>query len=839
MQSVWRMVTITVAAVAIASCSGGGGDGGSCGGIVCPTPTTPDAISNLSVAPASASPTVGQTVQLAPSLTTASSAVSVSYAYTSSAPATASVSPAGLVTAIAPGSAVISVSASGSGTGTKAATLSANVSINVVAPPPVVVTLTPTALTLNVGEPGTFSVQITGGSPTPTLVACTSSQAAVATTSIIASACRVVAVSAGNVTITALTSGGQQASAQVAVTALPPALTGFTVSPTSLSMSVGQTVPLAPSAQPAAASVTPVYTYSTSDPAVITVSASGVVTAIGAGSAKVAVTATGSGTGYTTSVLTVSLSATVTATQPGVTAVTVLPTSLSLITAQTAQLSATVTQPIGAPSASTTYGSTAPSVATVSASGLVTAIAAGTAVITVTAASPTSASFAAASATVQVPVTVIALPPALTGPFTVVPSPLTIAVGQSTTPSRNPNPASAAVVVTYSYASSNSAAATVSATGLIAGVAPGSSTITIVASGSGTGFASNSLTATLAVSVSASTPALLGPITISPSSSSLTVGQTTQLVTNANPASAVVAVTYAYTSTAPNTASVSSTGVVTAIAPGPATIQVTATGSGLGYATNSLIATSEVVVKSAIVPCQIVNRTFPISNTASTLSLNDCIRASGARATYSRIASNVQRTVLWQVNATYNGAGVLVTADTSGSALSYTSAGGTAGGYFLVPAGTWLYGVTGANAVTGNFAMDASAVADDVDGCRGVAIIGAVTATQRLTANSCVDPVNGTRRYDDFTIFAPGRACTIEMRVSGTTGSMQDPFLNVYNAAGNTLVGSNNNIDPNNRNARVTFTNCVDPSGSVLRLRPTSFEAGDYGDYILIVTFTP
>jgi|GEM_PF-5236126 len=224
MQSVWRVVVMTVAMVGLASC-GGSKDSGSCGGIVCAPPVTPDAISNLTVSPASASPTVGQTVQLVPSLTTASSAVSVTYSYLSSAPSTAGVSSTGVVTAVAQGSAVISVMANGSGTGTKAATLTSNVAITVVAPPPVVVSLSPTALSLNVGESGTLSVQITGGSPTPMLASCTSSQASIATATVAGSACRVVAVGAGNATITATTSGGQSASAQTTVTALPPALT--------------------------------------------------------------------------------------------------------------------------------------------------------------------------------------------------------------------------------------------------------------------------------------------------------------------------------------------------------------------------------------------------------------------------------------------------------------------------------------------------------------------------------------------------------------------------------------------------------------------------------------
>ena len=272
------------------------------------------------------------------------------------------------------------------------------------------VSITPPSASLSVGESAVFNVQIVGGSTTapPTLASCASSAAGVATATLAGSSCRATAIAAGNATITGTTSTGKSISAQVSVAAPAAAISGLVVTPAAANIGVGQSLTIAATVNQGSAAVTVTRAYATSSTAIATVNATtGVVTAIAPGVATITVTATGSGTGFTTTTLTSAVAVTVVANPPGVTALSVQPTSLFLALGQTAQLASTATQPTGATAATISYGSTAPAVATVNAtSGLVTAVAPGTAVITVTATSAANASFAASTATVLVPVTV-------------------------------------------------------------------------------------------------------------------------------------------------------------------------------------------------------------------------------------------------------------------------------------------------------------------------------------------------------------------------------------------------------------------------------------------------
>lgn len=275
-------------------------------------------------------------------------------------------------------------------------------------PPVETVTITPPSANMNVGESLNFAVTITGGNATtpPTLTSCTSSNAAVATAAVTGSACRVTALTAGNITVTAQTSGNKVAAASVTVAAPAASINTLTVSPSSSSLAVNQTVTIVPNVNKAAASVVTTNAFTSSNTAIATVSAAGVVTAVAPGVATITVSVTGTGTGYTTTVLTGASTVTVTALPSGITALNVQPTSLVMGLGTTAQLSAAVQQPAGAAQAQITYGTTVPSIATVSTGGLVTAVAPGTAVITVTATSAANTNFAASTLTQQVAVTV-------------------------------------------------------------------------------------------------------------------------------------------------------------------------------------------------------------------------------------------------------------------------------------------------------------------------------------------------------------------------------------------------------------------------------------------------
>jgi uncharacterized protein YjdB len=284
-----------------------------------------------------------------------------------------------------------------------------DVTVPVAPDPVVVISITPPSATMNIGESLNFAVQITGGSSTtpPTLSSCTSSNTAVATAAVQAGACRVTAIASGNITVTATSSTNQSAAASITVAPAAAAINTLTTSPTTAGLSVGQTLTIVPNVNKAAASVAVTYAYASSNAAIASVNAtSGVVTAVAPGTATITVTANGSGTGYTTTALTAGVTVNVSAAPPSISGLTVQPSELLLAVGGTAQLSASVTQPAGAPAATITYTSLTPAVATVSATGVVTGVAEGSSSIEVKATSAGSATLAATTLTQLVAVNV-------------------------------------------------------------------------------------------------------------------------------------------------------------------------------------------------------------------------------------------------------------------------------------------------------------------------------------------------------------------------------------------------------------------------------------------------
>jgi len=279
--------------------------------------------------------------------------------------------------------------------------------------PPVQVTMSPSNANVNVGSFVDLAVAITGGTTTPTLASCATSNAAVATAAVQGgNACRVTGVAAGGVSITATTSGGQTAGASVTVNAPAPAIAGLALTPAAANLQVGSstngsvTITANPTTQ-ANAGVTLSRAFVSSNNAVATVTSAGVVTAVAPGQATITVTLTGSGTGLATASVTGQVAITVSNNPPAVTGVTVTPQSAVLTTGGTQQLTATAQLAATGISSSITYGTSNPAVATVNASGLVTAVSAGTATVTVTAQSAGNNLFAASSATATVGIVVI------------------------------------------------------------------------------------------------------------------------------------------------------------------------------------------------------------------------------------------------------------------------------------------------------------------------------------------------------------------------------------------------------------------------------------------------
>ncbi|WP_276380217.1 Ig-like domain-containing protein [Flavobacterium sp. H4147] len=153
------------------------------------------------------------------------------------------------------------------------------------------------------------------------------------------------------------------------------AVTGVTLAPSTVTLSVGSTQQLTPTVTPANATNKTV-SYSSNNTGVATVNSSGLVTAVASGSATITVT-TQDGAKTAVSAITVNNS------NVAVTSVSLSPSTASLTVGGTQQLTATIL-PSNATNKSVSYSSNNTGVATVNSSGLVTAVSNGTATITVT-----------------------------------------------------------------------------------------------------------------------------------------------------------------------------------------------------------------------------------------------------------------------------------------------------------------------------------------------------------------------------------------------------------------------------------------------------------------------
>ncbi len=184
----------------------------------------------------------------------------------------------------------------------------------------------------------------------------------------------VTGVAVGSTTITA-TSEGKSGTATVTVTNVPVA--SVVVTPASPTIQVGATAQLSATPKDANGNVLTgrVVTWASGNTAVATVSGSGLVTGVAAGSANITATSEGkSGT------------ATATVTSVPVASVTVAPPSATIAVNGMVQLMATPKDANGNPLSGrvVTWASDNAGVATVSGSGLVTGVAAGSANITAT-----------------------------------------------------------------------------------------------------------------------------------------------------------------------------------------------------------------------------------------------------------------------------------------------------------------------------------------------------------------------------------------------------------------------------------------------------------------------
>ena len=442
------------------------------------------------------------------------------------------VSATGLVTGVSPGAVTITAASEGK-TGTSALTVN---------PKPVgAVILSPTQVSVEVGSTKQLTAQVTddqGNVLSGRPITFSSNNTSVATVS---SAGLITAVAIGAATITA-TSEGKTGTADVTVTAVPVA--SVEVSPPTADLTVGQTGVFTAIAKDAKGDVLTgrAASWTSGAPSVATVSNTGVVTAVGAGSAVIFATIEGK-----------IGSATVTVRQLAVTSVTVAPASSIVAVGGSVQLSATVRSGTTILDRVVGWTSSNDAVAVVSSSGRVTGLKAGTVTITATSEGVTGTAFVAVGISSIV----------------VTPSPTSVNVAwtkQLTAVARDASNNIVAGVV-FQWSSANAQIASVDGSGLVTGVAPGTVSISAAV---GTVTGSSSVTVNLAP---------VATVTVTPPTSTIAIGQTVQLTATLKDAQGNLLTGRSVNwSSSSNAVATVAAGLVTARAKG--TVTITATSEG-------------------------------------------------------------------------------------------------------------------------------------------------------------------------------------------------------------------------------------------------------------------
>ncbi len=362
------------------------------------------------------------------------------------------------------------------------------------------------------------------------------------------------------ITVTAADNGGAQATCKVTVTertAPVIKVTQIQLSQTRASLNEGKELQLTATVLPTDAT-NQSLTWSSSVEGVATVDPTGKVTAIKAGTTVITATAKDDSG--------ISASCTVQVTVPTVkvTGITLNKTTASVVKGKTVALTATVT-PTNATNKNVTWKSSNPKIAKVDEkSGVVTAVAAGTATITATAADDSGVK-ATCKITVTNPVVKVTK-------VTLNKTTASVVKGKTLTLTATVTPTNA-TNKNVTWKSSNTKIATVDGNGKVTAVAAGTATITCTAK------ADKSKSATCKITVT-NPPVKVTKLKINKTSVDLIKGKTVQLKVTVTPSNATnKAVTW--TSSNKRIATVTSNGLVKAVRTGTVTITAKAKdGSG-------------------------------------------------------------------------------------------------------------------------------------------------------------------------------------------------------------------------------------------------------------------
>ncbi len=448
--------------------------------------------------------------------------------------------------------------------------------VTVVSPVAALILITPDSATVSEGATAQFRATVLdqAGLPLATQPTITWSSAQAANATVSASGL-VTGVLAGTATIKA-TSGTLSDVATVTVTKIPVA--SVNVTPAPVTVAVADTIALAAQAldatgQPLSGSL---FTYTSSDATIASVSPLGTVVGLKAGKAGITVSSGGKSKVDSVTVMPLAV-ATV--------SVTLAQPTLNVGQSTTASALAFSSKGTAITGRAVTWRSSNAAVATVSATGAVTAVSSGSAAIIATVDGIDGLAALVVAQTAVLPVAKITLTANST----------TINIGQGTQVVATLLDSLGNVLTgrTIAWGSSAASIAKTSATGYTTGVSAGKATISAT---------SGTVTASIQITVT-STSSVTGPksVAVALSSSSLAVGgsanATATVVDSAG--NVLSGLTVTWTSSNSAVASVTSTGVVKALAGGSTSI--TATVSGLSGSAPLTVTSSSVSVASVTV----------------------------------------------------------------------------------------------------------------------------------------------------------------------------------------------------------------------------------------------
>ncbi|HEX5181427.1 MAG TPA: Ig-like domain-containing protein, partial [Gemmatimonadaceae bacterium] len=348
-----------------------------------------------------------------------------------------------------------------------------------------------------------------------------------------------------------ITASSDQQSGAASLTVLPAAVASLALSPTSASLMTGDTMQFSATPRDGDGNVLAgrSVSWTSSNPAIVTVSSTGLAIAKAQGSAQVTATSDS-----------VEESAPVSVVGVIVDSVEVSPAVTSIVPGQSAQFSATLLDSRGRPMKGSVEWSVDDSaLASVTATGVVTAKSAGTATVVATSGKKHG------NAKLQIANVAVAA-------VIVSPGTLSLSIGKTSQLAVTLKDSAGNVLTgrTVSWSSSNSSAVSVSSTGVVAGVAAGTATITATSD-------SRSGAALVTVPVN---PPTVASISVTPSTLTIIKGKTSQLTATPRDSAGTVLAgqTITWATSTSSVATISSAGVVTAVATGTATITAASNG---------------------------------------------------------------------------------------------------------------------------------------------------------------------------------------------------------------------------------------------------------------------